>query len=240
MLPGREARGAGCGATDSGCAAQARTSSAARRQNFLAQLLLLFGLEAVGIRTRVGTCGVRNGRDELDRTFRGREALGLCESFAAVVDGATDALRFFNSSAVGAPRFRTGRSGSASACASASCGRRCRGSRCALPRRAASGPAGPNRRPVPRAEAAEGAGAEAGGAGEAGPEPGGRRGWSILGRLRFRAGTPQDRRTFNRLGSRLRHDFLPLGGGFLRRCNRGVRLPGPVSRPRCCCLAGRW
>jgi hypothetical protein len=47
-----------------------------QNQNLLAQLLLFFRLEAVGIRTRVGTRGIRNGRDKLDGTLR-RGSLGL-------------------------------------------------------------------------------------------------------------------------------------------------------------------
>jgi hypothetical protein len=95
----------------------------------------------------------------------GVEALDLGDSFAEVVD--VEALRFFNSSAVGAPRFRTGRSGSASACASAAAGE--------VAAVGAASVAGLFR--TGRSESssdvagggAEGAGAEAGGAGEAGP-----------------------------------------------------------------------
>ena len=96
----------------------------------------------------------------------GGGALDLGDSFAEVVD--VEALRFFNSSAVGAPRFRTGRSGSASACASAAAGE-------VAEAVGAASVAGLFR--TGRSESssdvagggAEGAGAEAGGAGEAGP-----------------------------------------------------------------------
>ena len=103
--------------------------------------------------------------------------------------------------------------------------------------RAASGPAGPN---LPLTSRAEGPKMPEQNLGERETPAGAcwRRSWSILSRLRLRAGTPQDRRTFNRLGSRLRHDLLALGGGFLRRCNRGVRLPGPVPDPGVVALQG--
>ena len=80
MLPGREARGARCGADRFRLRRPGPHFIRRQRQNLLAQILFIFRLEAVGIGTRVGTSGIRNGRDDLDRTFRGG-SLGLVRVF---------------------------------------------------------------------------------------------------------------------------------------------------------------
>ena len=116
-------------------------------QNLLAQLLFFFRLEAVGIRTRVGTRGIRNGRDKLDRCRLelSAEADGLVRSLSpTVADGrrrGAALFQFFRSRR--APlQDRAIRIGFGLARLRETVRRQPE----RLPRQAASGPAGPNRR----------------------------------------------------------------------------------------------